>query len=711
MIMIMRSIGRIAGLLGLLALAACGGGGGGGGGGGSTGGGGGAPTLVSIATTPASFALTVGATQQLTVTGTYSDGSTAPLASNITFTSDNTAVATVSATGVVTAVAAGTAHVTASDTAASLTASPVTVTVTGGGTTATLVSIATTPTNFSLTVGATQQLTVTGTYSNNTTAALTSGITFTSDNTAVATVSATGVVTAVAAGTAHVTASDTAASLTAAPVTVTVTSGGTTATLVSIATTPANFSLAIGATQTLTVTGTYSNNTTATLTSGITFSTDNAAVATVSATGVVTAVAAGTAHVTASDSAASLTASPVTVTVTSATAANNTLPVVVDSGPALLLAANYSAANILYATITVCSPGSTTACQSIDHVQIDTGSVGFQIVSEALTGTANLPAESVNGQPLRECVQFADGYTWGSMVQGDVYLGSSPSGSRLLANFPVHLIGDKAAGTAPSTCVQGRLENTVVTFGANAILGIGNFLQDCGSYCVSNAPSALYYVCPSTGCTPTSVPLTEQLTNPVGALSADNNGVVVSLNAVNPAGATTASGTVYFGISTQANNAFPATAQFLAVDPYGTLATTFNGSSMTGSVIDSGSNAYFFNDTQIPACTGTNSSYFCPSSSVALSGSIQGVTYNGTTNTRTPSGPAVPVNFTIDNADTLFSSTQTLTAFPTLGGPNGSVGGIISGFDWGLPFFYGRNVYVLFEQNTLAGTTGPAIGF
>ncbi len=71
-------------------------------------------SLVSIALSPQTFTLTgTGASQSLTVTGTYSDASTAPVISGVTFSSSDATVATVSPTGVVTSVAPGTTTITA----------------------------------------------------------------------------------------------------------------------------------------------------------------------------------------------------------------------------------------------------------------------------------------------------------------------------------------------------------------------------------------------------------------------------------------------------------------------------------------------------------------------------------------------------------------------------------------------------------------------
>jgi hypothetical protein len=200
----------------------------------------------------------------------------------------------------------------------------------------------------------------------------------------------------------------------------------------------------------------------------------------------------------------------------------------------------------------------------------------------------------------------------------------------------------------------------------------------------------------------TTATLQQQMNNPVGALSTDNNGIVIVLPAVTEAGQTSVSGTLYYGINTQADNVPLGTVQFLTVTESGTLTTMFNGSSETGSVIDAGSSAYFFDDSSIPTCSDVTA-YFCPASTQSLTATIEGE--NGVSSAQT---------FLIDNADTLFdgsTTTNTLTAFPTLGGPNGALNNIIPGFDWGLPFFYNRSTYVLFETFTVGGTTGPAVGF
>ena len=97
-----------------------------------------APTLTSIAITPTTVGLLVAATQQLTITGTYSDATTAALPTGVTFSSSATNVATVSSTGLVTAVAAGTSTITATHTASTRTTTRL-VTVTAPAATGALV--------------------------------------------------------------------------------------------------------------------------------------------------------------------------------------------------------------------------------------------------------------------------------------------------------------------------------------------------------------------------------------------------------------------------------------------------------------------------------------------------------------------------------------------------------------------------------------------
>jgi hypothetical protein len=94
-------------------------------------------TLVSLSITPASPSIGKGASQQFTVTGAYSDGSTQNLTNAMTWSSSSTSVATISnaagSIGLATASAAGTTTISAASGSVSGTAS-LTVTASGSAT-------------------------------------------------------------------------------------------------------------------------------------------------------------------------------------------------------------------------------------------------------------------------------------------------------------------------------------------------------------------------------------------------------------------------------------------------------------------------------------------------------------------------------------------------------------------------------------------------
>jgi hypothetical protein len=264
--------------------------------------------------------------------------------------------------------------------------------------------------------------------------------------------------------------------------------------------------------------------------------------------------------------------------------------------------------------------------------------------------------------------------------------------------------------SVPAGCsnVGGTEEDTVAEFGANGIIGLGLFEEDCGTGCAQQTNNGLYYSCTSSGCSPTAVPVADQSTNPVFKLSAnsgvtDNTGVIVELPAVGAAGAATVTGKLIFGIGTQSNNALASNATVLTTDGFsGFVTTSFIGQNDMTSYLDSGSNAIYFNDSTIPECTQSEvQGFFCPGAILPFSATITGV-----------NGLSAAVNFTIGDAFTLFSNNQTFSAFSNLGGSAASGSSSGAGtFAWGLPFYYGRNVYTAMENTNAGGTNGPYFAF
>jgi hypothetical protein len=371
------------------------------------------------------------------------------------------------------------------------------------------------------------------------------------------------------------------------------------------------------------------------------------------------------------------------------TVVNNTQPVVVNAGPANI------DVNGLFTDVTVCVPGSSN-CQTIPNVLVDTGSTGLRLLSSAVT--LSLPAITDNSSnALQECVGFVDGsYVWGPVVSADVQIAGEKASS-----VPIQMISASPPYPVPSQCTSGGgpNDNTVQALGANGILGIGNFQQDCGSACTSSSTVLpWYYLCPNSDCQVVLVPLAYQLQNPVWMFPQDNNGVLISLPSIAADGAQTVSGSLIFGIGTQSDNAL-GSAQVYTTDPNGNFQTTYNGISYNQSYIDSGSDSLYFLDSAtlgIPDCS-DYVGWYCPGSTVNYTVANTGL--NGTTG---------PVSFSIANADSLFNANGgTNAAFNNLGGDSGTSPST-DYFDFGLPFFYGRNVFIGIENEPGPnGTLGP----
>jgi Protein of unknown function (DUF3443) len=366
---------------------------------------------------------------------------------------------------------------------------------------------------------------------------------------------------------------------------------------------------------------------------------------------------------------------------------SNVVSVIVDQGP------TGNSVNTLFASVTVCAPGSTTSCQTIDHIQVDTGSYGLRLLAPL---TVTLPVQTLaSGNSLVECTQFVDGFSWGPVALADITIAGETASS-----LPVQVIGDSRFTTVPTGCSgTGTAEDTVATFGANGILGIGPFELDCGD-CDTNANEGVYYACANaTTCTETTVPTAMQVSNPVTHFAADNNGSIIDLPTVAATGAVTLTGSLIFGIDTQSNNQ-SGTQTVLTLDGMAELAMTFNGATLANSFIDSGSNGIFFADSDIPTCTAMGlTTFYCPGNTQTLGLSIQG--QNG-----------VMVNnltFGVGNTQTMLNTNPTFNVFPQLAGtlPAGNAGT----FDYGLAFFYGKRVAVAVEGNKTSVGTGPYIAF
>ncbi len=547
---------------------------------------------------------------------------------------------------------------------------------TGGGSSTpspTLVSIAVTPSNPSIALGLTEQFIARGTFSNSSNKDITASVTWSSSNTAVATISNAGLVSSSSKSTGTATITATSGNITSNSITLTVTAPA----LVSIEVTPADLSIPMGTTQQFTATGTYSDSSTQDLTISATWSSSTTDAATISGSGLVTAAAAGMTIIMAKSGSVSA-ATTLTVTGGTPAVAVNVMPITVNGS---LCNANTSSGylNKPCVTVKVCTPGTTT-CQTIDDILLDTGSYGLRIFSNATPTllTVSLPTVASGSGFLANCARFGDGSTdWGPVKLADVVLGSD---SERAVNVPIQVI-DATFGTVPSSCGSPDLNPAAAGF--NGILGVGVFPQDCGSKCETGA-IGVYYSCNGAVCSPVTVPLSNQVTNPVVSLPTDNNGVIVQLPTAPTSGAPSVNGILVLGIGTSTNNTPPANVTTYNADQFGQIRTILNGK-LYGSIVDSGSNGLFFTPpslVQLPICSSA-SPWFCPSPSP--------VTLSATNSGASAGSPGIDVFFQVDNFVSLTSS-PTNQVFSNIGGYT-SVW-----FDWGLPFYFGRNIYVGIES-------------
>ena len=383
----------------------------------------------------------------------------------------------------------------------------------------------------------------------------------------------------------------------------------------------------------------------------------------------------------------------------SGVSAVNVQPITVGAGPS-----SSRVVNLLYTSVTVCVPNSGTQCTTIDHVQVDTGSSGLRILASQLPKSMVLPQQTDNSgnYAIAECAQFADGFSWGPVKIADVKIAGEEA-----VSLPIQVIVNADPATIPNDCSSsGPAENTVDTFGANGVLGVGPLLQDCGNFCQTTANNGYYYPCPVTsGCSPTTTSATQisakQVGNPVALFNNDNNGVMIMLPAIPPSGSASVSGSLIFGIGTTTNNGIGNANVYTLNANYGSFTTVYNNQSYNYSLFDSGSSAMFFSDSTIQVCGPTDPyapGFYCPPSMLNLNAVIRGT-----------DAVSATLGFRVANASNLTGNNPDYWAFDNLGAPNAV--GNSNVFIWGLPAFFGHTVFVAIEGQTTSAGAGPYIAF
>jgi Protein of unknown function (DUF3443) len=335
--------------------------------------------------------------------------------------------------------------------------------------------------------------------------------------------------------------------------------------------------------------------------------------------------------------------------------------------------------NGLFTSITVCVPSSD-KCFEVDNILVDTGSTGVRLLSSALSsGHVDFKYESVLDKNVAECSQFVSGVMWGGIVKADIKINGE-----LASSIPIQIIGDSSFSSVPEDCSsRGQVLNSVQSLSANGVLGISNFMTDCGLHCSNLVDNYYYYECSLDKCTRTAMTETRQVQNPVAHFQENNNGTIIELPPVSGVSTNSISGKLIFGINTQLNNQFGAAKKITLDSQRATFSTVYKNRSYSQSYFDSGSNGIYFDDAALVQCSSVLSWYYCPAQTLQLDVLLMGV---GT--------ELYSYSFSVGNAVDLIKNFPNMAVQPNLVGLGGGTG---QDFVWGLPFFFGKRFFTSIE--------------
>jgi len=421
--------------------------------------------------------------------------------------------------------------------------------------------------------------------------------------------------------------------------------------------------------------------------------------------------------------------SPSVATAAVFTQTGNNLRLTVEDLPSLRsgFSGNTANTNLLYADVKVCVPGDPTQCATIDHVLVDTGSVGLRVLASKVAGLP-LPQRNLLNHPGEnpwECYAFVIGGLWGRNAVADVWLGQQRTNN---LGIPIQIIeeGGPSAVPPPQDCIDAvggnpsNILTSAASLGANGILGVGSTPVDCGDMCISGTYAAAgahiqYYRCPAqltspTQCSAATLQSNELVYNPVAALPVPfNNGMVIKLPKVSSPGAASARGELILGVNSvlpqpgvYSVNQVPAsaasatlgveyqtTAQLLS---YLNVTTDIQGRKYHASYLDTGTNGLFFNHPSLTPLICAD--WYCPINPTTLPFAADILDAPSASvplpPNPPPNKPSPRVNFQVGVS--MFYSRN--AAIPDNVGPAPAGTNAEESFAWGLPFFYGRQVYL-----------------
>jgi hypothetical protein len=342
--------------------------------------------------------------------------------------------------------------------------------------------------------------------------------------------------------------------------------------------------------------------------------------------------------------------------------------------------------NMPCVSVQICDTSNPTICATVDNVLLDTGSYGLRVFASALPQAfvqQNLhQILNSSNQPIAEIVNYGDGdCNWGPVVSGLIKMDATD----ITSSIPLQLV-DSSYLNNPFGCSTNPQE-----FGSNGILGVGPYPDDSstGQYYIYNGQS---------GSLPYSPIESQVVKNPVAYLSnlTSRKGITIALPQIGNYGGYNAVGYMTFGVNSAIVNS-----HIYPISPQGILPITMPTSvnelaNIQYGFLDTGSNGLFFITPTLASyvCNG----WYCPPETLNFNA----------TNLDVGNVP-VPTEFSIINAYTLFNTTNNNAA--------SNLGGRIDDpeftpfIDYGLPFFFGKQVQICFDGSTCNGRAGPYWSF
>ncbi len=339
-------------------------------------------------------------------------------------------------------------------------------------------------------------------------------------------------------------------------------------------------------------------------------------------------------------------------------------------------------------SVTVCVPG-TSQCQTIENLQLDTGSTGLRIFRAPLGALALPDAHDSDGNVLAECDNWSPSF-WGPLKRADVIVGGLKA-----SNIEVQVV-DPTFLPPPPNCPP--IDQPAP--GYDGILGLSVQPWDCyGEGGACDWPR--YFTCQGPNCSEASLPAHLRLSNIAAQFPSDNNGFVIQFPPVTGLGLSGVTGTLTFGIGTNAANQVIPGVMTVPTDTTGRFPLSYGPAGRTfPALIDSGTgNLKLPFATSGPTCASTDyGQVLCPNQDITLQLPIS-----------PPGQPAFSLPLWVANGTALLASGNgALPGFANQEPSEPSDPGLLL---LGVPFFFGRTLYFGISGTSSPLGAGPRVAF